>query len=241
MSARTQTPPAPAEARTDAAQPARSRAPSASLGAAMSQRLARVQAITDDALLVDEGGRSRLVQPATSCLLEPCVGDLVLLVTADDDPGGYVLAVLERAAAAEAVISSPGGASLTLRAPAGRVRVEGSEGVELHTPGVLELRADEARLQSRSLRLFLDECAAIIRSAFASLTKLTHVGEAVELLVSRFTQHSQHSTRVIAGVDHTQAEEVDLRAGNNVHLRSERTVINGREVVKLDGGQIHLG
>ena len=227
------------QAKSETAQPS---SPSSVKGrpVALSQRLARVRAITDGEIFVDEDGRSRLVQQATSCLLEPQVGDLVLIVGSDDDPGGWILAVLERPQAGEAVLAAPAGAGLTLKA-SGRVRVEGSAGIDIVTPAALELRADETRLQSRSLRLFLDECAAIVRSAFASLTKLTHVGEAVELLVSRFTQHSEHSTRVITGVDHTQAEEIDLRAGNNVHVRSERTVVNGREVVKLDGGQIHLG
>ena len=227
------------QAKSETAQPS---SPSSVKGrpVGLSQRLARVRAITDGEIFVDEDGRSRLVQQATSCLLEPQVGDLVLIVGSDDDPGGWILAVLERPQAGEAVLAAPAGAGLTLKA-SGRVRVEGSAGIDIVTPAALELRADETRLQSRSLRLFLDECAAIVRSAFASLTKLTHVGEAVELLVSRFTQHSEHSTRVITGVDHTQAEEIDLRAGNNVHVRSERTVVNGREVVKLDGGQIHLG
>ncbi|MFO7561805.1 MAG: DUF3540 domain-containing protein [Enhygromyxa sp.] len=209
----------------------------------LSQRMARVRALTQGEILVDDEGRMRLVQAAASCLLEPQVGDLVLIIAPEDDPGGYILAVLERpqAGAAPAILSAPGGGDLAIRAPAGRVRVEASEGLELRTPAALELHADETRLQSRSVKLFIDECAAVIRSAFASLTKLTHVGEVFELLVSRFTQHSDHSTRVIAGIDHTQAEEVDLRAGNNVHVRSERTVVNGREVVKLDGGQIHLG
>ncbi len=218
-------------------------APSPRRSPPLTQRMARVRALTEGELLVDDGGRSRLVQTAASCLLEPRVGDLVLIIAPDDDPGGYILAVLERpeAGAGPAILSAPGGGDLAIRAPAGRVRIEAGEGLELCTPAALELRADETRLQSRSVKLFIDECAAMIRSAFASLTKLTHVGEVVELLVSRFTQHSEHSTRVIAGLDHTQAEDVDLRAGNNVHVRSERTVVNGREVVKLDGGQIHLG
>ena len=224
--------------RTPAA-PARASA-SAATGVTLVQRTARVRAMTEAEILVDDGGRSRLVQAAASCLLEPAVGDLVLLVAPADDPGGYILAVLERAADTPAIVSAPG-TDLTLRADAGRVRVAGQAGIELATPGTLELRADETRLQSRSVRMFIDECAAIVRSAFASLTKLTHVGEAVELLVSRFVQRSEHSTRVIEGVDHTEAEQIQLRAGNNVQVQSERTIVNGREVVKLDGGQIHLG
>lgn len=234
------TQPSPSSSPSSSSLDAPARPATAELGGALAQRAARVRAVAEGEVFVDDGGQSRLVRVAASCLLEPLVDDLVLIVAPADDPGGYILAVLERRADAPATLAAPG-TDLTIRADEGRVRVAGQAGVELATPGTLELRADETRMQSRSVKLFIDECAAIVRSAFASLTKLTHVGEAVELLVSRFVQRSEHSTRVVAGVDYTEAQEVDLRAENNVHVRSERTVVNGREVVKLDGGQIHLG
>ncbi|MCA9700618.1 MAG: DUF3540 domain-containing protein, partial [Myxococcales bacterium] len=129
------------QAKSETAQPS---SPSSVKGrpVGLSQRLARVRAITDGEIFVDEDGRSRLVQQATSCLLEPQVGDLVLIVGSDDDPGGWILAVLERPqprdgeAVAEAVLAAPAGAGLTLKA-SGRVRVEGSAGVDIVTPAAL--------------------------------------------------------------------------------------------------------
>lgn len=205
---------------------------------AMVQRLAKVRAISEDGILVDDGGLARLVRQATSCLIEPEVGDLVLLTVPAKDPGGYLLAVLEREGT-QATICAPG--DLVVSAPRGRMSFAAREGVGLTTPQTLELRADEVRVQARSARLFLDECAAIVRSMFASLTKLTHVGEVLDLLVDRVTQRSKHSTRAIEGLDHTQAQTVDFKAENNVHVHATRTVVNGREIVKIDGGQVHLG
>lgn len=202
------------------------------------QRHAIVRAISEDGILVDDG-QSRLVRQATSCLIEPLVGDLVLIVAPVDDPGGHLLAVLERDSTTTATLSVRG--DLELAAPNGRLRLRGGEGVEVSTPQTLELRADEARLQARVGRIFMDECAAVVRSMFASLTKLTHVGSVLELLVDRVLQRSENSTRVIAGTDQTQAQDITLDASRNVQVRSQRTVVDGREVVKLDGGQIHLG
>jgi hypothetical protein len=216
-------PPAPAEPRSPAI---------------MTQRLARVRAITDDGIMVDDGGRTRLVRQATSCLIEPELDDLVLLAVAADDPGGYLLAVLEREGS-KATLSAPG--DLVLAAPRGRVSVAASEGIELSTPKQLGVRADVLQVQARRGRVFLTECAAVVRTMFASLTKLTHVGEVLELLVDRVTQRSKHSVRAIEGLDHTQAETIDYQAQNNVHVRATRAVVNGTDIVKLDGGQVHLG
>ena len=138
-----------------------------------------------------------------------------------------------------ATFSVPG--DLELAAPRGRVRVRGGEGVEIGTAKTLELHSDEVRLSARVGRIFLQECTAVMRSMFASLTKLTHVGNLLELLVDRVLQRSENSTRVIAGTDQTQAQDITLDANHNVQVRSQRTVVDGREVVKLDGGQIHLG
>jgi hypothetical protein len=204
----------------------------------MSQCLARVRAISEDGVLVDDGGVTRLVRQATSCLIEPELGDLVLLAVPANDPGGYLLAVLERESTKTTLVA-PG--DLVITAPRGRVSVAASEGLELATPKQLGVRADELQVQARSGRMFLDECAAVVRSMFASLTKLTHVGEVLELLVDRVTQRSKHSIRAIEGLDHTQAENLDFKVENNVHVRATRTVVNGTEVVKVDGKQIHLG
>lgn len=206
--------------------------------APMNQCLARVRAISEDGIIVDVGGVARLVRQATSCLIEPELGDLVLLAVPANDPGGYLLAVLERESN-EITLAAAG--DLAIAAPRGRVTVAARDGLELATPKQLGMRADEIQVSARSGRMFLEECAAVIRSMFASLTKLTHVGEVLELLVDRVSQRSKHSVRAIEGLDHTQAENLDYQIENNVQVRSTRTVVNGREIVKLDGGQIHLG
>lgn len=205
---------------------------------ALVQRYATVRAVSEDGVLVDDGGTTRLVRQATSCLVEPLIGDLALIVAPTSDPGGHLLAVLERESTA-LTLCAPG--DLTLRAPRGHLSLRGEQGLALSTARSLELRADEAQLQARSGRIILHECAAVIRTVFASLTKLTHIGQVLELLVDRVTQRSEHSTRVIAGSDQTQAHDIDYKASNNVQIRSKRTIVDGREVVKLDGGQIHLG
>lgn len=221
--------PAPTISRSDAR---------ASESVPMTQCLARVRAISEDGIMVDDGGVARLVRQATSCLIEPEIGDLVLLAIPTNDPGGYLLAVLERESK-QATLAAAG--DLVIAAPRGRVTVAASEGVELATPKQLGVSADELRVQARSGRVFFDECAAIVRSMFASLTKLTHVGEVLELLVDRVTQRSKHSVRAIEGIDHTQAQNLELSAQSNVQVRAARTIVNGSEIVKVDGGQIHLG
>ena len=65
---------------------------------------------------------------AASCLLEPAVGDRVLLAV-EDGGAAYVLAVLDREDGAQATISVEG--DLVLRSLRGRVSVAAQEGVDI--------------------------------------------------------------------------------------------------------------
>jgi hypothetical protein len=187
---------------------------------------------------LDDGRQRRLARRAASCLLAPAVGDRVWAV---GEPAGsvYVIAVLERARpAAPATLAFEGDVAVTA---GGHMTFVASEGLDLATPGGLGMSADELHLQARRGRVALQDLSVVARSVFASLARVTHVGEALELLVDRVTQRSKHSVRAIEGLDHTQAQTIDYRAQGTAQIQAEHALINGKELVKLDGGQIHLG
>lgn len=189
---------------------------------------------------LDHGGHERLATRATSCLIAPAVGDRVWVV----GEGGqrWILAVLERDAAARGPVSTvvdlPGDA--TVRA-AGTLTLAGCGGMALTSPQGMDVSADELRVQARRGRAALGELSLVARTLFSSVKKVTRVGEVLELLVDRVTQRSTHSVRVIEGLDRTQAETLELRATGDAHLQATHAMINGKDLVKMDGGQIHLG
>ncbi len=188
----------------------------------------------------ESGARELLAKRAASCLIAPEIGDQVWMA-GDQTHGVFVLAILVRrdAGSSPSTISVEG--DLELRAEGGVVRVRGSEGLELGTPARLSLSAGELHAQASVARFTFGELAAVARRVYASLTRVTHVGKLLELLVDKVTQRSQHSVRAIAGVDHTQAGTISLEATHDAHIRAERALINGKDLVKMDGAQIHLG
>ena len=48
-------------------------------------------------------------------------------------------------------------------------------------------------------------------------------------------------TRVVEECDYLRSGEVDYRADKNMSLRGDNTMVTAKELVKVDGGQIHLG
>lgn len=182
-------------------------------------------------------GRARSARRAASCLLEPAVGDTVWVV---GEPGqeGWVLAVLERAEGSATTLTVPGDLSV---AATGRLTLAGAEGVDLTSAKGLRLHGDAMEVQARTAHVTLRDLTVLARTVFASLVEVTRVGRVLQLLVDRVTQRSQHSVRAIEGLDSTRAGTVDLRAQGRANIQATHALVNGKDLVKMDGGQIHLG
>jgi len=191
----------------------------------------------DGGLWVRDGRGERCARRAAGCLLEPAIGDRVWVV---GEAGGesWVISVLERGSEGPAVLSAPG--DVTIRAE-GTLTMAGGEGLQMTTPHGLGVSADELQVQAKTGRAAISELSLVVRSMFASVTKATRVGQVLDLLVDRVTQRSAHSVRVIEGLDRTQAQTLDLRASGDAHIQATHALVNGKNLVKMDGGQIHLG
>lgn len=197
-----------------------------------------IDAADGGAWIVDDGRQRRTIRRAASCPLAPAVGDRVWVV--GEAAGSlYALAVLERARPSEpATLAFAGDVAITA---GGRLTLHAADGLDLATPAAATVSADELHVQARKGTAALEELSIFARRVLASLARLTHVGQVLELFVDRVTQRSQHSMRAIEGIDHTSAQTIDYRAERTAHVRAEHAIVDGKELVKLDGGQIHLG
>ena len=206
--------------------------------AAAAQGVARVLELPrPGCFCVDHEGARREAKRAASCLLEPELGDLVW-IAGQAGAGFYVLSVLERASDGPAQLRVDGSASLHAT---GGLELRGDAGLTLLTPAKLQLSGDEVAATGRVAELAFTDLRAYVRTVFASLARVTRVGEVLELFVERFTQRSKHSVRAIEGVDQTSADTIKLEAKTAASLSSKHALVTGEKLVKLDGGQIHLG
>lgn len=203
----------------------------------VSQGVAQLARLDAEGYWVELAGRELFARRAFGCLVAPIVGDQVWLA-GDDEHGYFVIAVLVRARAGATRVEVEGEFELCASGP---VRLRGEAGVELSTPTTLAMRSQVVELEAQSGMLSVTELRAVASRVVASLARVTRIGELLELLVETVTQRSENSFRVIEGVDHTQATTVQQRISQDLHIDSRRALINGGELVKMDGDQIHLG
>jgi hypothetical protein len=174
---------------------------------------------------------------AASCLLQAAPGDLVTYSVLDGR--AYVLHVLRRA--------ETEGARPEIRLPADTLMTVAS--------GELSVRADRVGVQADDLTVSTErvefrarEAQSVVERAFSVIGQLDAVWTGVKLagtlwrsVFDRHESHAQNHQRSSTGSDHVQAAVVDVQAEQLACTRAENVAVDARTLVKLRGGQVHIG
>jgi hypothetical protein len=179
-----------------------------------------------------------LARRAVSCLVEPAIGDRVLIA---GDLGGdaFVIAVLERLVPASIRVSLAEGVSLGVQD--GRFVVAAARGMDFVSAKDMTLTASDLTLRAPNGRVFFDHLAYIGQRVFAQAEGIRLVGRFFDAVVERISHKVKRSYKVVEEMDSVRSEQIDYRATKNLSLRGENSLVTAKELVKIDGEQIHLG
>lgn len=168
-----------------------------------------------------EGAREVGARQAFSCLVAVQAGDVVACLL-DDQRQCWVMAVLERSGTQDVVLQSQG--KLELSAPT--VSANAQELLQLAAPQV-RLSCEQADAMGERLNLVGGTVKAI--------------GAALSTLFDRVHHHSKQYMRSTDGLDRTQAGHMELQARQLLQIHGEHTLVEGEQLVKARGAQIHFG
>ncbi len=200
---------------------------------------ARVLRCREATLWLEEEGESYPARRAAACLLEPRVGDLVLVAHLE---GGraYVTSVLERNPhSGPARLGLEG--DLEISAPSGRLEISARDGLELTSPRRASLAAPELELTALQSRFSLGALRLLAQGVRAGLGKVNLVARALDSVVERLSQRLKFRQVKVEELDSLEAATISVEAEDLHSLRTEYSVISAAEDVKVDAGMIHLG
>ena len=166
-------------------------------------------------------GESRAARQATSCLLSPETGDIVLCSASR--LGLHVLHVLERDSPESATLSAPGVRRLVLDQPAIDIRTE-----------ELDATATRARVRVEQVHLFS-------RMVSAVTGRLELVADRLRRIARHETTSTGDSVRTVRNTDTVRAGHILYEASEVMSLRSEVAVIEARGDVRVNGERISMG
>lgn len=189
-----------------------------------------------DAFLVRTSHGSYRARRAVSCLVEPIVGDEVI-VAVRSSGRGYVLAVLEREPGQKMRIKSDGDVELSVD---GRFSVQADDGVELSSRREVSVLTREVKVNALDASVVFQRLTYLGKYLQSEVEKVKSIAGSVDMVLDRFSQRARSSLRTV-GYDRVQAEQIDYKSEGSLNLRSETAVMTAKGLVKVDGAQIHVG
>ena len=202
------------------------------------QQVGTVQRVGPDGVVVRTDTGEVVAKRATSCLVEPVVGDDVL-VASDGAAASFVLAVLERAPGAASTLSVEG--DLTVRAAAGKLTFAAQNGVDLVSASTVSIVASALDVNAADATFAMRTVDFLSDGLRARVGKIKLAAESLDAVLERFTQRVKRSYRTVDEIDQVRAERIDHVAKKELSLHAENVLVTAEQLAKVDGEQIHIG
>jgi len=199
--------------------------------------ISTVSAMAEDTWIVQTDYASLPARRALSCLLEPALGDRVWVV--GQDGTYFITAVLERPEATPLQLAIEGDVGLAVRN--GRLSIAATQGIELATPQTLGLTAGALNVEARKGLFLVEQIHCLGQRLRAELTEIKLLGRFFDSVLERISLRVKRSYKTVEEVDMLRSEQIDIRAGKNLHLHGQNALMSAKELVKIDAEQIHLG
>lgn len=228
-------------------------APSAAL-ADFALARATVTGVAGAWFFIDGAPQDRALR-ATSCLLEPEVGDLVLVnsgaasqVVSSPAPAQaatllgaapFILAVLSRPHASSGVINFPGGARL-LTTDDGSLQFAARD-IQLAAGNRMDLSSPELTVRAAKGELVFGQLSAVAQALQARLGSLHCVAQNATSVVGRLVVRAINSFRQTEQLDDSRAGRVRMQVAERFALSAQHASVQAKGHVKIDGEKIDLG
>lgn len=195
-----------------------------------------ISACDGDDFTLSSGTLQARVRRAASCLLVPRVGDTVacLLVAPDE---AWVLAVLQRE---EATAEMGSETVYVLRCP-GPTRIEVEAGALTLAAPALALQTTDFLLRADKATVTAGEAQFIGKDLHLIGTAVKAVGSMLSTVFDRVSHFSRSHLRTTEGIDRVQATHLECEAQQLARISGEHLLLNGQNLIKARGAQIHFG
>ncbi|RKP52333.1 DUF3540 domain-containing protein [Trinickia fusca] len=196
-----------------------------------------VDVLPDDVFVVACEGAKLRCRRAFSCLVEPRIGDRVV-ISSVDRRAVYVTSILERSNADGVYIRVRG--DLVLDATQ-NVYLKSGDALCLTSHKQLSIETKQLTMSSLDASLSSDRTTLTSTELRGRLGKVRVIGKVLEMVMDHIAQSCRSSFRSVETVEHLRASHIDHAASGNMRLHAKNTVLTAEHLSKIDAGQIHLG
>lgn len=206
-------------------------------GTEASVKITTVTGRADDWFFVQDLSVRR-VRRAVSCLIEPEVGDLVMLCEAPTEECSYILSVLARSDSEAGQLCLPGGVTLQTQGKQLTVQADGIDLKSRETIGLSTVHLDVNAAAATARVGHLQTWAETVETTAERVTLLANT---LTQQVGRMIARVRESWRKVEGLDETQAARMRVYVEGSHQLDAEHVTVNAEGFVRVDGKSINIG
>jgi len=196
----------------------------------------RVKIKDDNFFWVETSRGLHKAKKSASCLLEPCIGDEVILLSTRNGKS-YILSVLEREQDVQSDILFEGNVSVMVK--------NGDLGFSAQK---LDLKGHDIALDSKKLDLrSLCGTASINDFTFfgrvfrGNINAVKIVSKTVTSITERLVRKARESYRWIENLEQVKVGRLRYLVRESLYMKGKRSSLLAETKVKIDGEKIHLG
>ena len=180
----------------------------------------------------------RRVKRAVSCLIEPEVGDLVMLCEAPSEDCSFILSVLSKSDPEGGRMCLPGG--VTLQTEGKQLTVQ-ADGIDLKSRETIGLSTVHLDVNAAAATARVGHLQAWAETVETTAERVTLLAKSLTQQVGRMIARVRESWRKVEGLDETQAARMRVYVQGSHQLDAEHVTVNAEGFVRVDGKSINIG
>ncbi|WP_161495215.1 DUF3540 domain-containing protein [Advenella sp. S44] len=201
------------------------------------QLVGTVQQINGALFTVNCDGADWICPQALSCLIEPQVGDQVI-ISGPDRYRVYLIAIISRSSNAPVSLAIRG--DLAIRSTSGSVSLHSAAGTHISSDAKLALSSAHYEQTNDTARFTVGQMSYTGETVEATVGKTTIFSSIVSLLADRINSVARLCFRNVKEVDHVRAQTIDYEAEKLTRVHGGYTTLTAQDVMKINGDQIHM-
>jgi hypothetical protein len=170
--------------------------------------------------------------------MQPGLGDLAL-ISGPVPEQTYLIAIIRQADASVARLEVAG--DLLMASSSGDVTMSAAGSVALKGGQSLNLDSEGLALRTRHAQLTVDDLDYLGVRANAAVGHATLLLHAFEVVADRISQVARSVFRLTRETEQLRAGHLDCQAEHTARLHADNTLVTGKNLVKVDADQIHMG
>ena len=196
-----------------------------------------VKAVGKEHIVIDISEGIVNATKAFSCIVEPCVDDVVLVNRSSDI--FHVLSILERPQVDKMNLNFPGDVKLT--SASGKIELLAADGINIVSAADASITSKTLNMTTADLRLHANTLKTTINDIDVFSKNIKINTKVLDMVAKQISQKTDVLVRWVEGVETLSIGNLIQNVRQSLTSHSNQAVITAKKDMRIDAERIHMG